>query len=147
MRDCLGGERFARALRTDQKHAAGERQTVTLGLVTESQLALLQPVFEGVKAADVGGAGFGGAILQQFATSDRLPLLLQYLGEVGFTELPPAGQCPGGHLADALLGEATAAVGQLLQQGRLRRPAAGLADVGEQLADFRRAGQGAAPAL
>lgn len=93
-------------------------------------------------AADVGRAGATGAILQQLATGDGLALLLQHLGQVVGAELAAPGQAPGGHLADALLAEAAAALAQLVEHDLLQALAAGLGDAGQQGPDLRGLRQG-----
>ena len=105
-------------------------------------MALLQPAFEGIEAADVRRGGLGGAVLQQLAASDGLALLLQHLLQVFDAQLAAAGQAPGGHLADALFAQAAAAVGELLEQVVREVLATGLGDAAQQGLDFPLVRQG-----
>ena len=91
MGDGFGGERFAGALRAHEQHAPRERQPVAAGFIAEGHVALLQPTLEAIKATDIGGGGFCGAVLQQLTAGDGLPFFLQHLLEIRQAELAAAG--------------------------------------------------------
>ena len=141
MGDGLGRQGFARALGAHQQHPPRQWQAVAARLVAEGHVALLEPALQGIESADVRWGGFGRAVLQQFAAGNRLTFFLEHLVEVRTAQLAAAGEAPGGHLPDALLTEATAAVGELLQQFRSHGLSAGLGDVPEQRLDLLLVGQ------
>jgi len=99
-------------------------------------VALLQPALETIEAADISRCGLGGAVLQQLAAGDGLAFFFQPLLKIGQPEQSAAGQAPGGHLADALLTQAAAAVAELLQQFSIDALAAGLGNAAQQGLDF-----------
>ena len=128
MGDGFGGEGFARSLGSHQQHPPGHGQAVALSFLAEGPVALVEPMLEGIQAADVGGGGFAGAVLQQFTFGDGLALLFQHLGQILAAQATPAGQGPGSDLAHPLLTEAMAGGGELLQNRRIQGHATGPGD-------------------
>jgi hypothetical protein len=84
-------EALAGALGPHQQHTPRQGQAVAARLLAEGPVALLQPVLERLQTADIGRAGLAGAVLQQLAAGDRLPFLLQHLGQIRLPQLAPLG--------------------------------------------------------
>ena len=104
-------------------------------------MPLLEPALQGIQPADISRCGFCWAVLQQFAAGDGLALFFEHLIEVRAAELSPTGQAAGGHLADPLLTEPAAAVGEQLQKIGADGLATGLGDVSQQGLDLLLVGQ------
>ena len=75
----LGAQTFAAALHAEHQNAARRGQAELACLDCERRRALVQPVLEHGKPADVSKAFVGGVIFQQAALADNLLFLVQHV--------------------------------------------------------------------